>query len=120
MRGREAPARIIAGADVEIWHADATGDYSGFDGSGHARSSTRYLRGHQKTDANGRCVIFNTIYPGWYRGRTPHIHLKVHVGGQRSSTPARCSSPRPTSGAVYRTAPLQVATARPTRSTRPT
>jgi protocatechuate 3,4-dioxygenase beta subunit len=21
------------------------------------------------------------IYPGWYSGRAPHIHLKVHVGG---------------------------------------
>ena len=71
---------IIAGADVEIWHCDATGEYSGFDGSGHARSSTRYLRGHQKTDANGR-ARFLTVFPGWYPGRTPHIHLKVHVGG---------------------------------------
>jgi hypothetical protein len=26
-------------------------------------------------------VVFDTIYPGWYRGRTPHIHVKVHVGG---------------------------------------
>jgi protocatechuate 3,4-dioxygenase beta subunit len=38
------------------------------------------LRGHQKSDAHGR-VRFETIYPGWYRGRTPHIHIKVHVGG---------------------------------------
>ena len=42
---------IIAGADVEIWHCDATGEDSGFDRAGHARSSTRYLRGHQKSDA---------------------------------------------------------------------
>lgn len=27
-------------------------------------------------------MIFDTIYPGWYSGRTPHIHLKVHVGGR--------------------------------------
>lgn len=29
-------------------------------------------------DANG-VVRFVTIYPGWYRGRTVHIHLKVHI-----------------------------------------
>jgi protocatechuate 3,4-dioxygenase beta subunit len=67
--------RPIKGADVEIWHADAAGVYSGVAGnSGH------FLRGHQKANASG-VVIFDTIYPGWYRGRTPHIHVKVHVGG---------------------------------------
>jgi protocatechuate 3,4-dioxygenase beta subunit len=74
--------RVLEGADVEIWHADAAGEYSGFDG---AQTRTRYLRGHQKTGANGRAV-FLTIYPGWYRGRTPHIHLKVHVGGNEVHT----------------------------------
>jgi protocatechuate 3,4-dioxygenase beta subunit len=77
--------RALAGADVEIWHADAAGEYSGFDGGRGGQTSTRYLRGHQKTGANGRAV-FDTIYPGWYRGRTPHIHLKVHVGGNAVHT----------------------------------
>jgi protocatechuate 3,4-dioxygenase beta subunit len=74
--------KAIKGADVEIWHADAAGLYSGF-GSSPSQGTTnakRYLRGHQKSDANGR-LSFLTIYPGWYRGRTPHIHVKVHVGG---------------------------------------
>src|SRR4051794_12138586 len=62
----------IAGADVEIWHADAGGAYSGVNGA-----STHYLRGHQKTNANG-VARFDTIYPGWYSGRAPHVHLKVH------------------------------------------
>ena len=31
-------------------------------------------------------ATFDTIYPGWYRGRTPHIHLKVHVGGDAVHT----------------------------------
>ena len=29
---------------------------------------------------------FETIYPGWYLGRTPHIHLNVHVGGDEVHT----------------------------------
>jgi protocatechuate 3,4-dioxygenase beta subunit len=89
--------RVIPGADVEIWHADAGGEYSGFDGD----SSSRYLRGHQKANAKGRAV-FDTIYPGWYRGRTPHIHLKVHVGGNEVHT-GQLFFRDPLSDAVYRT-----------------
>ena len=68
----------IKGASVEIWHADAAGAYSGF---GAGASSRTFLRGIQKTDATG-LAIFTTIYPGWYQGRTVHIHVKVHVGGR--------------------------------------
>jgi protocatechuate 3,4-dioxygenase beta subunit len=79
--------RAIQGADVEIWHADAAGLYSGF-GSSPSQGTVntkRYLRGHQKSDASGK-LSFLTIYPGWYRGRTPHIHVKVHVGGNTVHT----------------------------------
>jgi protocatechuate 3,4-dioxygenase beta subunit len=78
----------IKGADVEIWHCDAAGKYSGFDtgsagggpgGGGGPTSSTRYLRGHQRSNAAGTAT-FLTVFPGWYPGRTPHIHMKVHVG----------------------------------------
>ena len=37
-----------------------------------------FLRGTQLTDADGQ-VRFATIYPGWYPGRTPHIHFKVFL-----------------------------------------
>jgi protocatechuate 3,4-dioxygenase beta subunit len=67
-------------ADVEIWHCDALGDYSAVDG---ARS--RFLRGHQRSNALGKAE-FLTIFPGWYPGRTPHIHMKVHVGGDEVHT----------------------------------
>ena len=95
------PCRVLEGADVEIWHADAAGEYSGFDGGAGGRTSTRYLRGHQKTGAKGRAV-FDTIYPGWYRGRTPHIHLKVHVGGNAVHT-GQLFFRDSVSAAVYRT-----------------
>ncbi|MGI5158651.1 hypothetical protein [Microbispora sp. CA-102843] len=45
----------------------------------------RYLRGAQVTDKNG-IVEFTTIWPGWYRGRTVHIHAMVHVGDERTLT----------------------------------
>jgi protocatechuate 3,4-dioxygenase beta subunit len=38
----------------------------------------KFLRGYQITDANGQ-VKFTTIYPGWYMGRTIHIHVRVRT-----------------------------------------
>jgi protocatechuate 3,4-dioxygenase beta subunit len=69
--------RPIKGATVDIWHADAAGVYSGF-GAGSA--SRTFMRGIQRTDAKG-VATFRTVYPGWYQGRTVHIHVKVHLGG---------------------------------------
>ena len=94
---RATTCRPIKGADVEIWHASPEGEYSGFDGS----SGSRYLRGHQRSDAAGR-VRFDTVFPGWYRGRTPHIHLKVHVGGDEVHTGQLFMSEKLTR-AAYRT-----------------
>ena len=67
----------IKGAAVDIWHADAAGNYSGF---GSDTSSRTFMRGIQRTDATG-LATFLTVYPGWYQGRTVHVHVKVHVGG---------------------------------------
>jgi protocatechuate 3,4-dioxygenase beta subunit len=78
----------IPDAVVEIWHCDAAGAYSGFEsgtmGAGRTDDET-YLRGAQVTDAEG-VVRFTSIYPGWYPGRTAHIHVKVHVTGASTLT----------------------------------
>lgn len=70
----------IRDAVVNIWHADAAGAYSGFAGQpgGIDTRGETFLRGYQVTDANGR-VEFTTIYPGWYTGRTVHIHVRIHL-----------------------------------------
>jgi protocatechuate 3,4-dioxygenase beta subunit len=98
----------LEAAAVDIWHCDATGVYSGFTakgggddagrgfgppfggrggpgGRGGGRGQgpideTRFLRGIQVTNRQG-IAEFATVYPGWYAGRTIHIHLKVHLGG---------------------------------------
>jgi len=72
----------IKDAVVEVWHADAAGDYSGF---GNGASSMTFLRGGQVSDTDGKVAI-ETIYPGWYQGRTVHIHVKVHAGGNTVHT----------------------------------
>ena len=70
----------IKGAAVDIWHASAAGKYSGEAANGTV--GLTFLRGIQRTDANG-LALFKTVYPGWYQGRAVHIHVKVHVGGER-------------------------------------
>lgn len=70
----------VSGAAVEVWHADATGDYSAFADGGGGKdegAGTTFLRGTQIADGDG-IVEFLTIFPGWYRGRAVHIHLRVH------------------------------------------
>ena len=71
----------IGDASVDIWHTDAAGQYSGFGGQGDDGADTSgetFLRGTQITDANG-LVEFETVYPGWYPGRTAHIHFKAYT-----------------------------------------
>ncbi len=63
----------LANAVVDVWHCDALGVYSGMSGN-----SGNFLRGVQRTDANGAATI-TTIYPGWYSGRAVHIHFKVRT-----------------------------------------
>lgn len=92
LRPREALAAAgVAGAGL-AWSAQAATT---------PQNARRFLRGHQRTDAQGR-ARFDTIYPGWYSGRTPHIHLKVHVGGNVVHS-GQVFMPDAQSHAVYRT-----------------
>jgi protocatechuate 3,4-dioxygenase beta subunit len=66
----------LSGAQVDIWHANSQGVYSGVQDAG--TGEMMYLRGYQVTDDNGT-VRFTTVYPGWYEGRAIHIHVKVRT-----------------------------------------
>jgi protocatechuate 3,4-dioxygenase beta subunit len=100
--------RPIRGAAVDVWHCDAAGVYSGT-----TVPSTRFLRGVQRTDAKG-LVRFETVYPGWYPGRTVHVHVLVHVGGNVVHT-GQLYFPDALTDRVYRARPYS---RRPGRSTR--
>jgi protocatechuate 3,4-dioxygenase beta subunit len=63
-----------ANAQVDIWHCNSAGIYS--DQAAESTTTEQWLRGYQLTDAKGQ-VTFNTVIPGWYQGRTTHIHLRV-------------------------------------------
>jgi protocatechuate 3,4-dioxygenase beta subunit len=71
----------VAGAAVDIWHCDAAGVYSDARDPGFNTIGKKFLRGYQRTDAEGN-VAFTTIYPGWYEGRTVHIHFKVRAAAR--------------------------------------
>lgn len=81
----------ISNAEIDVWHAAPRGVYSGTEvpamctlGDVEA-SKARYFRGRQKTDAQGR-ADFDTCFPGWYPGRTVHIHFTVRVNGKEALT----------------------------------
>jgi protocatechuate 3,4-dioxygenase beta subunit len=63
----------LEGVIVDVWHCDALGVYSGVSGD-----TGDFLRGFQRTDANG-AAAFTTVYPGWYTGRAVHIHFKIRT-----------------------------------------
>ena len=77
----------MAGAMVDIWQCDAMGVYSDVrDTNGFFNTAgQKFLRGYQVTDASG-VGKFTTVYPGWYQGRTVHIHFKVrtNAGGRNA------------------------------------
>jgi len=76
----DAACRPLPGARVDIWHCDAEGLYSGYANQtgGIDTTGQTFMRGTQFTDDDG-LVTFATVYPGWYRGRTTHIHFKVFL-----------------------------------------
>ena len=65
-------------AHVDLWQCDAAGVYSGVNDGQFSTTGQTYLRGYQPTDDRG-VARFVTIYPGWYPGRTVHIHFKVRA-----------------------------------------
>lgn len=83
LRVVDAQCQPVPGAIVEIWHTNHTGGYSGriaaMCNNDEDDLDRQFFRGYQRTDAAGR-VDFDTCYPGWYRGRAVHIHLRVMTG----------------------------------------
>ena len=70
----------LANALVDVWQCDAKGIYSDVLDQGGLFDSRgkKFLRGSLRTNEAG-VAEFVTIYPGWYSGRTVHIHFKIRV-----------------------------------------
>ena len=102
----------LQGAAVDVWHCDAGGVYSGT--SVQDTEELRFLRGIQRTDRSG-LAIFKTVYPGWYAGRTVHIHVRVASGGDIVHT-GQLFFPDTLTDAVYTRTPYSRRGARTTRN----
>lgn len=84
----DADCNPVSGAEVDIWHCDPFGVYSGSDmaavdfctGGDPDYYNNDFFRGIQTTDANG-LVYFSTCFPGWYSSRAVHIHFIISKGG---------------------------------------
>ncbi|SFE77626.1 dioxygenase family protein [Spirosoma endophyticum] len=96
----------LSGALVDIWHCDKDGYYSEYGGTGMQSvnyTSVDFLRGRQTSDANG-LVKFTSIFPGWYSGRAPHIHVHVYNSSGKSLLVTQIAFPYDISNTVYTTA----------------
>jgi protocatechuate 3,4-dioxygenase beta subunit len=75
----DADCSPYPGAVVDIWQANAVGLYSAEPLQPRADTGGQtFLRGCQISGDDGK-VEFRTIYPGWYEGRTPHIHVRLRT-----------------------------------------
>jgi protocatechuate 3,4-dioxygenase beta subunit len=83
----------LESAIVDVWHCDAEGVYSDAVDPSFDTTGKKFLRGYQVTDKSG-VAKFTTIYPGWYPGRTVHIHYKIR-------SPASARSPYEFTGQMY-------------------
>lgn len=96
-------ATAMAGAAVYLWHCDATGNYSMYDGDA---LNENYLRGVQEADKQGR-LSFTTIFPGCYSGRWPHMHFEVYeslakaTNAENKLRTSQLALPQDASEAVY-------------------
>ena len=70
----------LVDAMVDLWQCDALGVYGDVvDTAGQFDTlGQQWLRGLQPTNADG-VAEFVTIYPGWYTGRTVHLHFKIRT-----------------------------------------
>ncbi|MEP7234920.1 MAG: T9SS type A sorting domain-containing protein [Ignavibacteriota bacterium] len=97
----------VLNAAVVIWHCNKDGQYSEYGGQLNYltnrmdvdETGKSFMRGVQMTDSNGQ-VTFNTIYPGWYPGRTSHVHFQVFLSSLLNAT-SQFAFPENINQAVY-------------------
>lgn len=92
----------LANALVDVWHCDGKGNYSEYNMRSGDLTKKHFLRGRQTSDSNGR-VSFISIFPGYYRGRAPHIHVEVLGGAKKSLLATQIAFPDAICDLVYAT-----------------
>lgn len=96
------PCQALEGAHVDIWHCDAEGYYSEYGSHPLQEKDFRqvsFLRGRQTTNEAGE-VSFISIFPGWYPGRAPHIHVDI-LQGEKIILSTQIAFPQESTQIVY-------------------
>ena len=96
------PCQALSGAHVDVWHCDAEGYYSEYGSHPLQEKDFRqvsFLRGRQTTNEAGE-VSFISIFPGWYPGRAPHIHVDI-LEGEKIVLSTQIAFPKESTQAVY-------------------
>ena len=98
----------VTNATVDVWHVNGVGIYSARTAqvctTGANVVNETWCRGVQSTDSDGR-VYFDTVYPGWYSGRTTHIHVTIRVNSAAILT-TQFAFPDRVNDFIYRKHPL--------------
>jgi protocatechuate 3,4-dioxygenase beta subunit len=101
----KSSCKPLAGAAVYAWHCDRNGLYSKYS---QGVTGENFLRGVQVAAADGT-VTFDTIFPGAYMGRWPHIHFEIFATqaeattGRNKKATSQLALPEATCTAVYAT-----------------
>jgi protocatechuate 3,4-dioxygenase beta subunit len=93
----------LEGVLVDVWHCDKDGNYSEYGGTSMQQTNyttVHFLRGRQTTNARGE-VSFISIFPGWYQGRAPHVHVEVLTASGTSLLVTQIAFPENVSSEVY-------------------
>lgn len=91
----------LEGVYVDVWQCDAKGNYSEYGGQLDGDfTGQNFLRGRQMTNTTGQ-ASFISIYPGWYPGRAPHIHVEILTSTGASLLITQIAFPEDTSKTVY-------------------
>lgn len=105
IQNQNSDCQPMANAFVDVWHCDAEGNYSQYGGIQMQQTdytNNNFLRGRATTDRNGQ-VSFISIFPGWYMGRAPHIHVEVLDSNENSIRVSQIAFPKNICDAVYAT-----------------
>lgn len=105
IQNRSNDCTALPNAIVDIWHCDKDGNYSEYGGTGMQSTdytAVHFLRGRQSTNVDGK-VSFATIFPGWYSGRAPHIHVHIYDSSGNSLLVTQIAFPKDVCDTVYST-----------------
>lgn len=101
IKNENSGCALLENAVVDIWHCDKDGNYSEYGNS----TSVHFLRGRQATN-NAGLAGFTSIFPGWYSGRAPHIHVHVYDSSGKSLLVTQIAFPKTVTDEVYTTSPF--------------